>query len=413
MFSLAHIKPKRRKISVRLRLPKVSSLFVLDGGPSNPINQICNLGKLPTHNYPVEEVQIYLSLKYFICLPVDVFHFGFSVGRLIAALRSSKASAVITLEKSDQKNSLLAVSYALPHLKIVSVQHSRFFESSHLHNPWANPWNVRIMTWGDHAKDMAESNGRSSRIQVAIGSINRQEDSSLDIPNGRDIPLLIVLKAENLDADGNSIKKGENQLRSSNTLNLLKLLGEYARIKQTSLLFLSDPRQSREAAESDLRVFEKVSGAHCEYVEELRHEAIEDSKSSRPNSFAVLKASRVIVGLNSSMLWEAVASCQPAVCVSFGTTAYMQFPRIDQWVLRDPDINELSTAIETISRLSANDLLRRSHDFSHYLRSQSLGNSRKILERYLTAAVKNCSFDEAEADWRQNSSTSVTERSKQ
>lgn len=392
----------RRKFRIVLKSPPTRSFLVLDGGNSNPLTQILNRVSIPHDNYQVSQFNLYLSRRYLVGLFKFTARYGFSVGRLIAHLEAFEFRGVITLEKSDQRNALRAVSYELPTVQIISVQHSRFFESAHLHNTWGNPLNVRLITWGEYHADLAEMQGRDRSLMIPMGSISLAMHREVARPKARDIPILVSLKAKGIGVQGCSQIETEKVARAGSTIQLLKMLGSYARARGIALAFPHDPREDPGIAEDYLNAFKEISGVECFYVDPSRL-----ARSGRdemwPSVFSAIRAARVFIGVNSSLLWEAIADSQPALSVSFGNVLYNQFPCTGPWVLRNPTQQEFESAIDATMNLELDELSRRSEQFSKYLISASRFSAATELGRFLTASYMVETLDQADKLWRATS----------
>lgn len=392
----------RRKFRIVLKSPPPCSYLVLDGGNSNPLTQILMRVSIPHHNYQVSEFNLYFSRRYLVGLLKFTARYGFSVGRLLAHLEAFEVRGVITLEKSDQRNALRAVSYELPTVQIISVQHSRFFESVHPHNTWGNPLNVRLITWGEYHADLAEMQGRDRSLMIPMGSVNLAMHREVARPKTRDIPILVSLKAKGIGVPGSSQIETEKVARAGSTIQLLKMLGLYARARGIALAFPHDPREDPGIAEDYLKAFKAISGVECFYVTPS-HLARSGSTEILPSVFSAIRSARVFIGVNSSLLWEAIADSQPTLSVSFGNVLYNQFPCTGPWVLRNPTQHEFESAVDAAMNLELDELSRRSEQFSKYLISASRFCAATELGRFLTASHMVETLDQADKLWRATS----------
>lgn len=388
---------KFQNMKVLSSRPYTKSYLVLDGGKTNPLSEVCNGAGIAYSDLAVEQFSVIVNFRYVYNLVKYSLKYGISTGRLIAFVASVEARGVLVLEKSDQRNALRAVSFACPQVQIVIVQHSRFFESAHLHNTWGNPKNVRLITWGEFHIMLSEMQGRLRSLAIPMGSIRLALSREAQTSVKRTIPILVVLKAKGINLDG-SVDDSERGLRSISSIRLLEFLGLYANSRGISLGFLSDDRESTEVAEHYLTIFKSISGAPCHYEKPLEPR---DGSLSRQNSsaYSTIRRACVLVGVNSSILWEAVADAQPVVPVSFGSSLFNQFPKIGDWVLCDPTYHQFEKALEEVAVVSQEELIQRSKRFTEYLESPFNSSASHSLTEFLRCVESSVDLHEAQAKW--------------
>jgi hypothetical protein len=343
--------------------------------------------------YETSSLQIFFRPVFIVKLLKWALRYGTSDGHLIAFIEYSKSKVILCLEKHDQRNSLLRVSYALPNVQIVSVQHTRFFESPHLHNTWANPWNVRLIVWGRQVIRQSELQGRNPRIMLPAGSLRLGSSRERSVIGHESIPLLVCVKAKDLDRNGNSQAGFEAGRRSQSTAELLRFLGRYANSRGIELCFPVDSRESDEVAARYLEVFRNISKARCSYFP-ISGDQVSTVGSSEPSVYDSLRAARVVVGVNSSLLWEAVASALPVVSVSFGDAEYSRFPRVSPWVLVSPTYERFERAIIEAASAEQVTLEKIRSDFSEYLVNDQLRPCYQVIVRLVRAGLMAGNLDE-------------------
>ena len=187
-----------RRLSLRLRLPQRNCIVVLNGSELNPINRSLKGHNL--FNYSIREVSVWVRPGYLLRLVRWTLRYGMAQARLIALLATVRAHAVVGMEQTDRQNTLRSVSYALPGVRIISIQQSRNFEAPHLSSTWGNLKNVRLLVWGDELAKDIEKLGFSSSLQVPVGSLSLSHFvDAVGVPEpDKVIELLVCVKSKHL-----------------------------------------------------------------------------------------------------------------------------------------------------------------------------------------------------------------------
>ena len=390
--SRAHlVRGKRSWRFVALR-PRPGQAVVLCEREGSPLTALLREQEIPVTEYETSSLQFYIRPGFVLKLFRWVLRYGASDGHLIAFIEYSKARIVLCLEKSDQRNSLLRVSYALPDVQIISMQHTRFFESPHLHNTWGNPWNVRIIVWGAQVVRQSEAQGRNPRLLLPAGSLRlglyRAEKSVVQ----KSIPILVCVKAKDLDGKGGSQAGFEAGRRSQSTAEMLRYLGRYANHRGIKLYFPIDSREAEDVAVRYLDIYREITKASCSYFP-IPGEQVSANGASDPSVYDLLRAARVVVGVNSSLLWEAVASALPVVSASFGAAEYSRFPKVSPWVLVSPTYEEFELALNEAASAEHDTLEKIRANFSEYLLNDEARPCHQVVVRLVRAGLKSESLD--------------------
>ena len=391
--SRAHLARGRRPWRLVALKPQPRQAVVLCELAGGPLSALLREQQISVTEYETSVLQIFIRPGFILKLSRWVLRYGASDGHLIAFIEYSKAKIVLCLEKHDQRNSLLRVSYALPDVQIVSLQHTRFFESPHLHNQWANPWNVRIIVWGRQVVRQSEVHGRNPRLMLPAGSLRLGLSREERPVAQKSIPILVCVKAKDLDGKGSSQAGFEAGRRSQSTAELLRFLGRYANDRRVTLYFPIDSRESEEVAARYLGIYREITEASCSYFPNPSDQ-VPINGAPEPSVYDTLRAARVIVGVNSSLLWEAVASALPVVSASFGDVEYNRFPNVSPWVLVSPTYERFERALNEAAKAEQDMLEKIRFDFSEYLTNDELRPCHQVVARLVRAGLKSENLDD-------------------
>lgn len=386
-----------KSFSIRLRLPQKSCIVVLNGSENNPINKA--LRGYCLFNYPISEVSVWVRPAYLLRLVKWTLRHGVAQARLIALLATVRAHAVICMEQNDRQNSLRSVSYALPSVRIISIQQSRNFEAPHPFGSWGNAKNVRLLVWGDELARDAEKLGFSASLQVPVGSLSlSQFVDVVGVPElDKVIDLLVCIKPKYLktaesDTDRKLAAGWERGGLSKH--RLLTHLGRYARERGLTLSFPTDPRSGSEVSDEVLRKFEEISGAKCRLVSPK--DLPQSPTRAQPDSTIwTILHSRVVVGVNTSLLWDSVALRVPTVYSYFGESSYNWFPQLGKWVMRDPNYSQLATELDEARQITRAELESRAALLNPYLRDPTMTSAASFLKSLIRRSLNSRSLDEA------------------
>lgn len=382
-------------IRLRWRLPCPGAICILDGKDNHPINKA--LRGLPTFDFDARSVNIWLRWRFIKYLLHWTRKYGFFSARLISTLALSRAHAVVSLEQVDRQNTLRDVSFALPNLRILVIQQSRVYESPHLFSSWGNKRNIRFLLWGSEISKIVALLGAGVSGHVPVGSLTLSNFvHSAPIPRvPKVVPLLVCVKPKALLQ---KIHLTERERRSSDErggvskLRLLQMLGRYAQERSMTLWFPEDKRfSSSEEGDFILRLRD-VTGADCRVirVEDL---ALNPERHSPTSTLWSLLASEVVVGVNTSLLWDAVALRVPVVYASFGVSNYDYYPKIGPWVLNNPSFEEFSQSIAEARKCSADELNKRACLLDAWLRDPTKVDASSILRKVLAKSFDADSLD--------------------
>lgn len=385
-----------RKFSLKFRLPENNCVVVLNGSVSNPINK--SLQGFALFNYSLRDRSIWIRSRFLIRLIRLSWRYGFGQGHLIALLASIKAHAIVCMEQSDRQNILRSVSFELPQLRIICCQQSRNYEAPHPFSSWGNAKNVRMLVWGDELGRDVEKLGFSSSLHIPVGSLSlSQFVDAVGTPEpAKAIDILVCVKPKYLmtSASATDRKTAAGWHRGGlSKHNLLSQLGQYARSRGLSLSFPIDPRSGSEDPRAFLKQVEQVSGAPCQLVSP----ADLPQSSSRPHSDSTLWTilySKVVVGLNTSLLWDAVALRVPVVYAFFGESRYNWFPELGDWVMHDPKYEQLAAVIDASWQTSRTELERRSALLHPYLRDPMSMSASKFLRSLIIRSFEAETLDD-------------------
>jgi len=160
-----------------------------------------------------------------------------------------------------------------------------------------------------------------------------------------------------------------------------------------TLWFPEDKRfSSSEESDFVLRLRD-VTGADCRVVR-VEDLALDPQRHSPKSTLWSLLASEVVVGVNTSLLWDAVALRVPVVYASFGASNYDYFPRIGPWVLNNPSFEEFSQSITEARDCSADELDRRACLLDAWLRDPTKVDASSILRKVLSKSFDVESLDD-------------------
>lgn len=384
------------KIRLHWRLPSTNAIFILDGNDGHPVNKALN--GLPTFDFGMRDVSIWLRWRFIKSLLRWTRRYGFFSARLISTLVLSRAHAIVCLEQVDRQNTLRDVSFALPNLRILLIQQSRVYEAPHLFSAWGNKRNIRFLLWGSEISEIVALLGGGVSGHVPMGSLTLSHFvHSAPIPRvPKVIPLLVCVKPKALFQ---KLQMTEREVRSANErggvskLGLLQMLGRYAQARSMTLWFPEDKRfSSSEESDFVLRLRD-VTGADCRVVR-VEDLALDPQRHSPKSTLWSLLASEVVVGVNTSLLWDAVALRVPVVYASFGASNYDYFPRIGPWVLNNPSFEEFSQSITEARDCSADELDRRACLLDAWLRDPTKVDASSILRKVLSKSFDVESLDD-------------------
>lgn len=386
-----------RPLSIRLRLPQRRCIVVLNGSENNPINRV--LRGYCLFNYSASEVSVWVRPAYLLRLARWTLRYGMAQARLIALLATVRAHAVICMEQSDRQNTLRSVSYALPRVRIISIQQSRNFEAPHPFGSWGNAKNVRLLVWGDELARDVEKLGSSSSLQVPVGSLSlSQFVDVVGVPEpDKVIDLLVCVKPKYLntsesDTDRKLAAGWERGGLSKH--RLLVHLGRYARERELTLSFPSDPRPGSEVSEETLRKFEAISGAKCQLVGPM--DLPQSPIRLQPDSTLwTILHSRVVVGVNTSLLWDSVALRVPTVYSSYGESSYNWFPPLGKWVMHEPNYTQLAIELDEARQVTRAELEARAELLNPYLRDPTTTSAASFLKLLIHRSLDTRSLDDA------------------
>ena len=108
----------------------------------------------------------------------------------------------------------------------------------------------------------------------------------------------------------------------------------------------------------------------------------------------MLRAARVVVGVNTSLLYDAVVLKSPVVHASFGSHNYSKFPIEAPWVLNNPAYEDFECQIEAARGVSADELARRSREFSQFLENPDYLNASDVLRETVKRSLLASDLDE-------------------
>lgn len=379
-------------------LPHRKSVLILGEQGRGPLTTALKPSGKSLYHYSLGQRTLYWSLRFSLRLLKWIPTYGFARAHLLALVETIEPTCIVTFEKTDEVGYLIDVSYALPETKIISVQGNRFFESTHLHDHWGGGrQNIRILTWGVNTVFAARVAGRLTRHMLPVGSLRASLALNTQTPNsGPRLPWLIVMTANALVGE---LEKGHlirNQRYSTSFEQLLKLLGELSRRCNTPLIFPRDVRATSDVERAALRLFRQTSGAECvldtDYLSGLGCAVGPDW-----TSHSSIMRSQVVIGVSSSLLWEAVSLQRPVVAVSFDDEPYHRFPRISEsssWILESPDLASLAKAIEDSRKLDEEGLIGRRKLFANNLVSTFETSAATVLCDLVTDAALFACFDE-------------------
>jgi hypothetical protein len=210
------------------------------------------------------------------------------------------------------------------------------------------------------------------------------------------LPWLVIMTANAFAAKSEKELLIRSQRYSVSFEQLLKHLGELSRRLKIPLIFPRDVRAKSDVEAAAIQLLGQVSGAECIFdVDYLRNSGCMVSPDW--NSHASILRSKVVIGVSSSLLWEAVSLQRPVVAVSFDDEPYHQFPSIAEsssWILRSPDSDSLARAIESAQELDEESLRDRRKLFGEYVVSAFDTSAATVLCDLVSDAAEFKCFDE-------------------
>lgn len=382
----------RRLQNLRLRLPVPDSVFVLEGHENHPVNLA--LVGMRVFNYTKRDISIWIRPYYLMLLIKWTLVFGLSSGRLIALLQASRAYGVVTLEADDRANLLLDVSQALPDLTIIALQHSRHYEAPHLFNSWPTTKNLRIMVWGEDISRTVEILGRPRRHLLVGGSIRlAQYCERMPVTKG-EIDILVCIKLKGLQEPTATRAWREKSMRMAmSKRSLLQYLGQFARDRELRLTIPWDPRGSECDAQRELELFSDIAGVEFRHARPTDFE-VGDNGSPPGSTYSLLRVAKVVVGVNTSLLYDAVLLRSPVVYAWFGNHHYNSFPLSEPWVLQNPSYDEFSRQMISARSVDDEELAGRALRMSYFLKHPSDINVANLLRQILKRGLESESLDE-------------------
>lgn len=379
-------------------LPKRNSVLILGEGREGPLTTALKPTGKSLYHYSLGQRDLYRSAKFLLSLLKWMLTYGFARSHLLALIDAINPTCIVTFEKTDEVGYLLDVSYARPKTKIISIQGNRFFESTHLHDHWGDGrQNVRILTWGVNTISTARDAGRLTRHMLPVGSLRASLAQSFKTPtSGPRLPWLVIMTANALAGKTEKEQLIRSQRYSTSFEQLLKHLGELSRRQKTPLIFPRDVRAKGDVEAAAMRLFTQVSGAECIFDTDYLIE-FGCAVGHGWNSHLSILRSNVVIGVSSSLLWEAVSLQRPVVAVSFDDEPYHQFPAIagsSSWVLRSPDLDSLARAIQTAQSLDEESLISRRKQFGGHVVSAIETSAAAVLCDLVSDAAEFKCFDE-------------------
>jgi len=376
----------------RMKLPIDNGVFVLEGHENHPLNRA--LAGMQVFNYSKDEVSIWLHPRYLILLVKWTLVCGLSSGRLIALLQASRAYGVVTLEADDRANLLFDVAKALPDLALIALQHSRHYEAPHLHNSWPTTRNLRIIVWGEDVCRTVEVSGKPRRHLLVGGSIRlAQYCEKMPLTKGK-IDVLVCVKRKGLQEAKTTRAWREKSSRLTLSKRvLLQYLGQFAREQKLRLTIPWDPRASERELEGELELFSEIAGTEFQIAKPADFEVTENGSTSA-STYSLLRVAEVVVGVNTSLLHDAVVLGSPVVYTWFGDHHYNSFPLIEPWVLHNPSFEDFRQQMIAARSVEPEELVRRSERMSHFLKHPSDINASDLLRQMVKQGFEAENLDE-------------------
>lgn len=379
-------------------LPNRNSVLILGEGREGPLTAALKPSGKSLYHYSLGQRNLYWSVKFLLSLLKWMPTYGFARSHLLALIDAINPTCVVTFEKTDEVGYLLDVSYALPETKIISVQGNRFFESTHLHDHWGGGRrNIRILTWGVNTISAARDVGRLTRHLLPVGSLRASLAKNAENLNSvPQLPWLVIMTANAFAGKSEKEQLINSQRYSISFEQLLKHLGELSRRLKIPLIFPRDVRAKSDVEAAAIQLLGQVSGAECIFdVDYLR--SLGYMVGPNWNSHASVLRSKVVIGVSSSLLWEAVSLQRPVVAVNFDDEPYHQFPPIiesSSWILRSPDSDSLARAIESAQELDEESLRARRKLFGEYVVSAFDTSAATVLCDLVNDAAEFKCFDD-------------------
>lgn len=393
---LGTLKDMNSGIRLCWQLPGPNSIFILGGHDGHSVNKA--LSGLPTFDFDPQEVKIWLRWRFIKSLFRWTRKYGFSSARLISALGASRAHAIVCLEQVDRQNTLRDVSFALPNLRILLIQQSRIYEAPHFFSSWGNQRNVRFLLWGREISEAVALLGAGVSGHVPTGSLTLSNFvRCAPVPRvPRTIPLLVCVKPKAVIQKSLMTERERQSARERGGVSksrLLEMLGRYAQERSMTLWFPEDKRFSTSEESHFVSTLRVLTGADCRVarVEDL---ALDPERHSPTSTLWTLLASRVVVGVNTSLLWDAVALRVPVVYASFGASKYDCYPKIGSWVLNNPSFEEFSQSLSEAGDCDSDELNKRASLLDSWLRDPTKVDASSILRKVVSKSLEAASLDD-------------------
>ena len=119
------------------------------------------------------------------------------------------------------------------------------------------------------------------------------------------------------------------------------------------------------------------------------------NRTQAESTYWTILHSRVVVGVNTSLLWDSVALRVPVVYSHYGESSYSWFPRLGNWVMHDPNYEQLAAELDEARLITRAELERRAALLNPYLRDPTMTSAGSFLRFLICRSLNAQSLDDA------------------